>query len=164
MKRSNYINRDEYFMGIAIISSHRSKDPVTQVGACIVDENKNIVGIGYNGLPKWCHDNEFPWTKNPDNMLEDKRTFVIHAEVNAILNSNSKLAWCTLYVLLFPCNECAKMIIQSGITTIIYLSDEDVHKYHNKAAKKMLDAAGVRYVVFSSDLKELVIPYRLHID
>ncbi len=143
-KRENFISWDEYFMGIAILSGKRSKDPNTQVGACIVKDNK-IIGIGYNGLPIGCSDDEFPWEKEGD-FLHTKYPYIVHAELNAILNSTrSDIKDSTIYVALFPCNECAKAIIQSGIKKIIYLSD----KYRDgdvfKASRKMLDVSGVKY-------------------
>ena len=112
--RTDYISWDEYFMGVALLSAKRSKDPSTQVGACIVNEDKRIVGIGYNGFPRGCEDKIFPWERE-GKFLTTKYAYVVHAEVNAILNSSSNLNGATLYVSLFPCNECAKVIIQSGI-------------------------------------------------
>ena len=143
-KRENYISWDEYFMGVALLASQRSKDPSTQVGACIVDGDKRILSTGYNGFPKGCSDDEFPWNRD-DSKGDTKYSYVVHAELNAILNaSGKKLAGATLYVGLFPCNECAKAIIQSGIKEVIYLSD----KYHGTpsmtASRRMLDAAGVK--------------------
>ena len=144
-KRTDYISWDEYFMGVALLASQRSKDPSTQVGACIVDGDKRILSTGYNGFPQGCSDDEFPWNRD-ENKGETKYQFVVHAELNAILNaSGKKLAGSIVYVGLFPCNECAKAIIQSGIKEVVYLSD----KYHNtpamSASRKMLDAAGVKY-------------------
>lgn len=143
-KRQDYISWDEYFMGVAILASQRSKDPSTQVGACIIDEEKRILSTGYNGFPQGCSDDEFPWNRD-ENVGDTKYQYVVHAELNAILNaSGKKLAGSTLYVGLFPCNECAKAIIQSGIKEVIYLSD----KYHGtpamEASRKMLNAAGVK--------------------
>ncbi|MBO4667283.1 MAG: dCMP deaminase family protein, partial [Bacilli bacterium] len=120
---SNYISWDEYFMGVALLSSMRSKDPNTKVGACIVNSEHRIVGIGYNGFPVGCSDHEVPWNREGD-FLDTKYPYVVHAEPNAILNSNSKTQGCTLYVSLFPCNECAKLIIQSGIKEIVYMDDK----------------------------------------
>ena len=142
--RENYISWDTYFMGVAVLSAMRSKDPNTQVGACIVNQNKKIVGIGYNGFPFGCDDKEFPWDNKGD-MLDTKYPYVVHAEPNAILNSNSNTQGCTLYVTLFPCNECAKLIIQSGIKEIIYMSDKYNGSLENKASKRMLDAAKIPY-------------------
>lgn len=144
-KRADYISWDEYFMGVAILASQRSKDPSTQVGACIVDGDKRILSTGYNGFPQGCSDDAFPWNRD-ESLGETKYQFVVHAELNAILNaSGKKLSGSVLYVGLFPCNECAKAIIQSGISEVIYLSD----KYHNtpsmSASRRMLDAAGVKY-------------------
>lgn len=145
MKRQQVISWDEYFMGLAHLSALRSKDPSTQVGACIVDENNKVVSIGYNGFPMGCSDDEFPWGRE-GGMLDTKYAFVVHAELNAILNSTRSLAGCTLYVSLFPCNECAKAIIQSGIRKIIYECDKYAQEDNVIASKKMLRAAGVELV------------------
>lgn len=131
-------------MGIALLSAQRSKDPNTQVGACIVGKNNKIVGIGYNGFPVGCNDDEFPWERNADKINDTKYPYVVHAEANAILNSTKDLHGARLYVGLFPCNECAKLIIQSGITEIIYLSDKYEDSDSAKAARKMFEKAGVK--------------------
>jgi dCMP deaminase len=141
----NYISWDQYFMGVALLSANRSKDPNTQVGACLVNEDKKIIGIGYNGFPRGSSDEEFPWGKGDNNPLNTKYPYVVHAEANAILNSNANLKGSTLYVSLFPCNECAKLIIQSGVKKIIYMSDKYSGTPMNLASKKMLDSAGVIY-------------------
>ena len=144
-KRTDYLSWDDYFMCIAALSAMRSKDPCTQVGACIVDAQKKIVGLGYNGFPTGCSDDELPWAREGE-YLETKYPYVVHAEVNAVLNSSSAdLRGCSLYVALFPCNECAKVIIQSGITEVVYLSDKYAHTDPVRAAKRMFDQAGVRY-------------------
>ncbi|MDA3835224.1 MAG: dCMP deaminase family protein [Spirochaetales bacterium] len=144
-KRTDYISWDEYFMGVAILSSHRSKDPSTQVGACIVDREKKIVGVGYNGFPIGCNDDELPWDREGD-FLDTKYPYVCHAELNAILNSISRdLRGSSIYVALFPCNECAKAIIQSGIREVVYLSDKYAHSDIVKASKRMMDQAGLSY-------------------
>lgn len=142
--RKDYINWDTYFMGVALLSSKRSKDPNTQVGACIVNPSKKIVGIGYNGLPFGCDDSIYPWD-NEGNFLETKYPYVVHAEPNAILNSNSNTQNATIYVTLFPCNECAKLIIQSGIKEIVYMDDKYNGSDSNIASKKMLDSAKIKY-------------------
>ena len=140
--RNDYISWDEYFMSVALLSCMRSKDPSTQVGACIVNELNHIVGVGYNGFPKGCDDSVFPWQREGE-FLETKYPYVVHAEQNAILNSSSSVRGARIYVSLFPCHECAKYIIQAGITELIFMSD----KYHATdsiiASKKMLNAAGV---------------------
>lgn len=141
---TKHISWDEYFMGVAILSSYRSKDPSTKVGACIVNEDKRIIGIGYNGFPFGCSDDEFPWGKEGKD-LDTKYPYVVHAEPNAILNSTTSLKGSTLYVTLFPCNECAKLIIQSGIKHIIYMDDKYKDNDNNIASRKMFDAAGVTY-------------------
>ncbi|MDD4000782.1 MAG: dCMP deaminase family protein [Bacilli bacterium] len=143
-KRTDYLSWDRYFMGVALLSSMRSKDPNTQVGACIVNQKNRIVGIGYNGLPFGCDDDDYPWD-NEGEFLDTKYPYVVHAEPNAILNSNSELSCCTLYVTLFPCHECVKLIIQSGIKEIVYLSDKYNNTISNQAAKKMLDSSGTIY-------------------
>ncbi len=144
-KRKDVLTWDEYFMGLAHLSALRSKDPNTQVGAAIVDENHRVVSVGYNGMPKGCSDDVFPWSREGA-ILQTKYAFVVHAELNAILNSKYPVSGCTLYVSLFPCNECAKAIIQAGIRRIVYESD----KYQNTditiASRRMLKAAGIELV------------------
>ena len=159
-KRKDYISWDEYFMGVALLASQRSKDPSTQVGACIVDGGKRILSTGYNGFPQGCSDDEFPWNRD-EALGETKYQYVVHAELNAILNASGKsLSGSTLYVGLFPCHECAKAIIQAGIKDVVYLSD----KYHDTpsvvASRKMLDAAGVRYNQIKLKRSQLVITTR----
>ena len=143
MKSTNYISWDTYFMGVALLSSYRSKDPNTKVGACIVNQQKRIIGIGYNGFPYGCSDDEFPWERNGD-YLDCKYPYVVHAEPNAILNSTTSLENAILYVTLFPCNECAKLIIQAGIKEIVYMEDKYNGTPSDAASKKMLEAAGVK--------------------
>lgn len=145
MKRKDYISWDEYFMGIALLSAKRSKDPSTQVGACIINPFNKIVGIGYNGFPIGCSDDELPWGRESENMNETKYPYVVHAEANAILNSTKDLHGARMYVALFPCNECTKLIIQSGIKEIIYLSDKYKDTPPVLASKKMLNMAGVTF-------------------
>ena len=140
-----HISWDEYFMEVAALSAKRSKDPNTQVGACIVNEEKRIVGIGYNGFPRGCEDDVFPWGKGNADPLENKYPYVVHAEANCILNTTAKLTGATLYVTLFPCNECAKLIIQSGIKKLVYMEDKYRNESSNIASRRMLDAAGVEY-------------------
>lgn len=139
------INWDQYFMGVAKLSGFRSKDPNTQVGACIVNNDNKIVGVGYNGLPWGCEDTEFPWEERQGNLYDTKYPYVVHAELNAILNSVKDLKGCRIYVSLFPCHECAKAIIQSGITEIIYEDDKYDGTESDRAAKRMLEAARVYY-------------------
>lgn len=142
-KRKEYLSWDDYFMAVALLSAKRSKDPNTQVGACVVNKNNIIESIGYNGLPKGCSDDEFPWGNEGD-ALDTKYPFVVHAELNAILNAKGKdLSNCRIYVALFPCNECAKAIIQSGINEVVYLSDKYANTDSVKASKRMFKAAGV---------------------
>ena len=148
-----HISWDQYFMGVALLSAKRSKDPSTQVGACVVNEDKRIIGIGYNGFPTGCSDDAFPWGKTDSDELNTKYPYVVHAEPNAILNCTSSLKGATLYVTLFPCNECAKLIIQSGIKHIVYMNDKYRNSVSNVASRRMLDAAGVSY----SKMHELFI-------
>jgi len=149
MKREDYISWDEYFMGVSLLAGMRSKDPNTQVGACIVSEDNKILSMGYNGFPKGCSDDEFPWDREGD-MLESKYAYVTHSELNAILNyRGGTLEGSKLYVSLFPCNECAKAIIQAGIRTVVYDSDKYAGTPGNIVSKKMFDAAGVKYYKYS---------------
>ena len=139
MKRQDYLSWDEYFMAVALLSAQRSKDPNTQVGACIVNEQNRIVGVGYNGLPRGCSDDDMPWSRE-GGFLESKYAYVCHAELNAVLNAiSTDLRQCRIYVTLFPCNECVKVIMQSGIGEIVYLSDKYRDSDTVKAAKNMLD-------------------------
>ena len=145
-KREDYISWDEYFMGVALLAAKRSKDPNTQVGACIVNENKKIMSVGYNGFPLGCSDDSFPWDRTADNDYDTKYPYVCHAELNAILNNaGAPLNGCSVYVALFPCNECAKAIIQCGITEVIYDCDKYADTPSVIASKRMMDAAGVVY-------------------
>lgn len=145
MKRKDYISWDEYFMGIAELAAKRSKDPSTQVGACIVDKENYILSVGYNGMPIGCSDDVFPWNREGD-ALDTKYPFVCHAEMNAILNSKTAdLEGATVYVSLFPCNECTKALIQKKVAKIVYLSDKYHDEVNTKASRKMLDAAGIKY-------------------
>lgn len=144
-KRKDYISWDEYFMGVAKLSGMRSKDPSTQVGACIVSEDNKILSMGYNGFPVGCSDDEFPWVRDGD-PLENKYLYTVHSELNAILNyRGGSLEGAKLYVSLFPCNECAKAIIQCGIREVIYDCDKYADTPSVIASKRMMDAAGVRY-------------------
>lgn len=152
MKRNNVLSWDAYFMSIAHLSALRSKDPNTQVGACIVNPQKRVVGVGYNGFPKGCNDDEFPWEREGD-FLDTKYPYVVHAELNAILNSIQSLNGCTIYVSLFPCNECAKAIIQSGIKCVVYESDKYNGTDANIASKKMFRDAGVELVQLTYSLE-----------
>ena len=144
MKRKDYLSWDEYFIGIAMLSAQRSKDPNTQVGACIVDGDHKILSLGYNGMPVGCSDDRLPWSNQGD-ALNTKYMFVCHAELNAILNSGKNLKDSTIYTTLFPCNECAKAIIQAGIRHVVYLSDKYAETDATIASKRMFDMAGVTY-------------------
>ncbi len=156
-KRLDYISWDEYFMGVAILSGMRSKDPNTQVGACIVSEDNKILSMGYNGFPIGCSDDDFPWNREGD-PLENKYFYTTHSELNAILNyRGGSLEGSKLYVSLFPCNECAKAIIQAGIKTIVYDSDKYAMTPSTIASKRMLDAAGVKYYKYEHSGRELKI-------
>lgn len=167
MKRQDYINWDEYFMGVALLAAQRSKDPNTQVGACIVSGENScygsnvIISTGYNGFPIGCSDDEYPWEREGSSN-ETKYPFVVHAELNAILNAHGKsLLGTKIYVALFPCNECAKAIIQAGIKEVIYLSD----KYHDsdgsKASRRMLTSAGVKLTRFVPSTEKIVLNFNI---
>lgn len=157
MKREDYLSWDEYFMGIATLSAMRSKDPSTQVGACIVNEDKRILSMGYNGMPRCCSDDEYPWDKN-DSALDSKYLYVCHAEFNAILNcAVGSVRGCTVYTTLFPCNECAKAIIQSGIKEVVYMSDKYADSDSVIAAKRMFTTAGVKFRLYEMSNKTVKI-------
>ncbi|XP_031605066.1 uncharacterized protein LOC116327593 isoform X2 [Oreochromis aureus] len=154
-KREDYLEWPEYFMAVAFLSAQRSKDPNSQVGACIVNQENKIVGIGYNGMPNGCNDDLLPWSRSADDQLDTKYPYVCHAELNAIMNKNSAdVKDCTMYVALFPCNECAKLIIQAGLKEVVYLSD----KYHDTpemtASRRLLSMAKIKY-------RKLIIQTRL---
>ncbi len=149
MKRKDYLSWDEYFMGIALLSSMRSKDPSTQVGSCIVNSENRILSVGYNGMPSCCSDDTFPWERDGEG-LNSKYLYVCHAELNAILNcSTGSVRGCRVYTTLFPCNECAKAIIQSGISEVVYMCDKYADTDNVKASKRMFDTAGVKYRLYS---------------
>lgn len=158
MKRNDYINWDEYFMGVSLLAAKRSKDPNTQVGACIVDKNNIILSTGYNGFPFGCSDDEYPWAREGE---DTKYKFVVHAELNAILNANGKLLkGARIYVDLFPCNECAKAIIQAGISEVVYLYDKYADTEETKASKRMLNSAGVKLRVFETKRERLELDFK----
>ena len=157
MKRTDYINWDEYFMGIAMLAARRSKDPSTQVGACIVSQDNIIISTGYNGMPKGCSADEFPWDRTGE---ETKYPYVVHAELNAILNANGRdLRGSRLYVALFPCNECAKAIIQRGVKEVLYLSDKYGSTPSTLASKRMLTAAGVKFTQLKTTVKSITLDF-----
>jgi len=159
MKRKEYISWDEYFMGVALLAAMRSKDPNTQVGACIVDSENRILSTGYNGFPSGCSDDEYPWDREGD-FTETKYPFVVHAELNAILNARGKnLTGAKIYVALFPCNECAKAIIQSGIKEIVYLSDKYANADNTITSKRMLKSAGVKFSQLTPNAEVLTIRF-----
>ena len=157
-KRKDYLSWEEYFMAVAQLSARRSKDPSTQVGACIVNKNKRIIGIGYNGFPTGCSDDDLPWSRE-GSLLNTKYPYVCHAEMNAITNAANKpdLDGASMYVSLFPCNECAKLIVQVGIKEVIYLED----KYHDQeifiAARRIFDMAGVTCRQLKPDNRRITI-------
>ena len=156
MKRNDYITWDEYFMGIAILSANRSKDPNTTVGACIVNKNNRIVSTGYNGTPSGLSDEEMPWKRTGD-FKETKYAYVCHSELNAILNYRGDLDNTTIYVTLFPCNECAKVIVQSGIKEVVYLSDKYAEADSTIVSKKIFDSVGIKYRKYNPSNKKITI-------
>ena len=156
MKRKDYITWDEYFMGIAILSSERSKDPSTRVGACIVNKDNKILSMGYNGAPTGLSDDEMPWERDGET-LKTKYPYVCHSELNAILNCPTSVRGARVYVTLFPCNECAKAIIQAGIKEVIYLSDKYKDTDGNKASRMMFDKCGVKYRKYETVGKDIII-------
>lgn len=160
MKREGYISWDEYFMGVALLTAQRSKDPNTQVGSCIVGQDNRILSTGYNGLPMGCSDDDYPWEREGSDSNHTKYPFVVHAELNAILNARGKnLTGAKLYVALFPCNECAKAIIQAGITEVIYLSDKYADTDATLASKRMLTSAGVKLTPYTGSVSSIVLRF-----
>ena len=159
-KRENVLSWDDYFMGIALLSAKRSKDPNTQLGCCIVSPDNIIMSIGYNGFPRGCSDDNLPWERNGD-LCDTKYPYVVHAELNAILNSNRDLRGCKLYVGMHPCNECAKAIIQCGIKEVYYLMD----KYHDspeyKASRRILKMAGIKVQQYKPSIDQIVLDYKI---
>ena len=146
MKKEDVLGWDQYFMGIAKLSAMRSKDPHTSVGACIVGPENKILSMGYNGMPRGCSDDSFPWGRDGDDPLTTKYIFVCHAELNAILNYDGpNLRGARIYTTLFPCNECTKALIQVGIKEVIYMDDLYPDSASVLAAKKMMKAAGINY-------------------
>ena len=146
MKRNDYLSWDQYFMGIALLSSMRSKDPNTSVGACIVDSDNKILSMGYNGMPHGCSDDEFPWDRDSEDPLNTKYLYVCHAELNALLNyTGTNLKGARIYTTLFPCNECTKALIQSGIAEVIYMDNKYPDSPSVVAAKRMMKAARIHY-------------------
>ena len=157
-KRKDYISWDEYFMGVAKLASMRSKDPHTQVGACIVSQDNKILSMGYNGLPLGCSDDEFPWAREAGDELDKKYVYIVHSELNAILNyRGGSLEGSKMYVTLFPCNECAKAIIQAGIRTLVYDDDKYAGTANVIASKRMLKAAGVNFYRYERTGREVKI-------
>lgn len=148
-KRKDYLTWEEYFMALAEVSAKRSKDPVTQVGACIVNDKHRVISLGYNGFPIGCSDDEFPWGKDETDPTNSKYQYVVHAELNAILNCDRDLEGCTIYVTSSPCNECAKAIIQSGIKKVVYKDEYKPGSYITICSKRMLEAAGIEYVAWN---------------
>ncbi|MBP5610646.1 MAG: dCMP deaminase family protein [Clostridia bacterium] len=161
MKRNEYISWDEYFMGVSLLAAERSKDPNTQVGACIVDDTNRIISTGYNGFPYGCSDDEYPWDRAGETPGKTKYPYVVHAELNAILNaSGKKLAGARIYVDLFPCNECAKAIIQSGIREVVYLSDKYAETEMTKISRRMLTSAGVKLTQLKPTRDTIVLNFK----
>ena len=157
-KRKDYISWDEYFMGVALLSGMRSKDPGTQVGACIVSQDNKILSMGYNGFPKGCDDDEFPWARTAETANETKYPFVTHAELNAILNyRGGSLEGAKIKEALFPCNECAKAIIQAGLKTVVYACDKYADTAAVLASKRMFRAAGVELVPYRHTGRQITL-------
>lgn len=154
--RKDYITWDEYFMGIAQLAAARSKDPNTQVGACIVNDEHKIVSVGYNGMPRGVADKDMPWEREGD-FLNTKYPYVCHAELNAILNNVANLNGCKLYVTLFPCNECAKAVIQAGIKEIVYASDKYADTDSTKASKTLFNKCGIKLTKYKPSKKSINI-------
>ena len=157
MKRNDHLPWYAYFMGIAMLSAMRSKDPSTQVGACIVDKNKHIISVGYNGMPYGCSDDEYPWDRQGE-PLNTKYLYVCHAELNALLNyTGGNLKGARIYTTLFPCNECTKALIQSGIKEVIYMEDKYADTDSVIASKRMMDTVSIQYRKYDKISKDITI-------
>ena len=160
-KRNDYIAWDDYFMGVSLLAADRSKDPSTQVGACIVSDDNRILSTGYNGFPQGCSDDEFPWNRD-ESIGETKYNFVVHAELNAILNAGGKsLVGSRIFVSLFPCHECAKAIIQAGVKEVVYLSDKYNGTVSDNASKRMLNAAGIKLTKMKPTKAQIVLNFNV---
>ena len=160
-KRNDYIGWDDYFMGVSLLAADRSKDPSTQVGACIVSADNRILSTGYNGFPQGCSDDEFPWNRD-ESAGETKYNFVVHAELNAILNAGGKsLVGSRIFVSLFPCHECAKAIIQAGVKEVVYLSDKYNGTPSDNASKRMLNSAGVKLTKIKPTKAQIVLNFNI---
>ena len=158
-KRNDYIGWDDYFMGVSLLAADRSKDPSTQVGACIVSTDNRILSTGYNGFPQGCSDDDFPWNRD-ESVGETKYNFVVHAELNAILNAGGKsLVGSRIFVSLFPCHECAKAIIQAGVKEVVYLSDKYNGTPSDNASKRMLNSAGVKLTKIKPTKSRIVLNF-----
>ena len=163
-ERKDYLSWDEYFMALAQICALRSKDPNTRVGACLVDENNKVISLGYNGMPIGCEDKKMPWGKDSSIYLETKYPFVCHAELNAIINSKGKIfKEAVIYTTLFPCNECAKAIIQSEIKKVIYKENKYEDEDSFKAAKHMFDLVGIKYEKYVVKRKMITLNLLLYL-
>ena len=160
-KRIDYIGWDDYFMGESLLAADRSKDPSTQVGACIVSDDNRILSTGYNGFPQGCSDDDFPWNRD-EALGETKYNFVVHAELNAILNAGGKsLVGSRIFVSLFPCHECAKAIIQAGVKEVVYLSDKYTGTVSDNASRRMLSAAGVKLTKMKPSKSQIVLDFNV---
>ena len=160
-KRNDYIGWDDYFMGVSLLAAERSKDPSTQVGACIVSDDNRILSTGYNGFPQGCSDDDFPWNRD-SSQGETKYNFVVHAELNAILNAGGKsLVGSRIFVSLFPCHECAKAIIQAGVKEVVYLSDKYNGTESDNASKRLLNAAGVKLTKIKPSKAQIVLNFQI---
>jgi dCMP deaminase len=150
LHKEKHMSWDTYFMSLAVLSSFRSKDPKTQNGACIVDTQQRVLAMGYNGLPKGLRDSEeLFWSDEDSDPLRSKHSYVVHAEANAIYNKNlADIRNSTLYVTCFPCRECAKAIIQNGISRVVFLWKKEHHEKINEVVELMFESANVEYVPF----------------
>jgi len=160
---STHLNYSQYFMGVAMLSSKRSKDPSTQVGAVIVTPDNRIIGAGWNGMPNVAdNDKSFPWGKDSPNPVENKYMYVVHAEPNAICHASESVRGCTMYLTWFPCAECAKSIVQSGISKIVYLHKHTTDRYQDsmEAARRIFDSCGVTYKKYSEKNVSIKIEFK----
>ncbi|VDL74196.1 unnamed protein product [Nippostrongylus brasiliensis] len=159
-KREGYLQWEDYFMAIAKLAAMRSKDPSTQVGCAIVNRENKVIGTGYNGFPVGIDDDLLPWTKGSANPGENKHAYVVHAEVNAIINKSMNcIEGCTMYTTMLPCNECAKIIIQTRIAEVVFLKDRPIGNWQYDATRRMFDLAGVKYTKFQPSTNSITIDF-----
>ncbi|KRY51242.1 Deoxycytidylate deaminase, partial [Trichinella britovi] len=158
-KREDYISWTDYFMGVALLSSKRSKDPIMQEGACIVNSDNHIIGVGYNGMPAGCSDDRMPWADQANSILETKHPYICHAALNAVVNKISNSAkGCCLYTTHLPCSHCAGLLIQSGVKSVYFLKNS-LDTISTAATERLFKESGVHYEQYKTQTNKIVINF-----